>query len=201
VGVRERDAFWVDHDYDRERAEDGVSRYASHVTANVDRFQDTWGDISPVTFTCVAWELATAPSLDPGFVRWHSRLLEAVCARNSWDGGLTARVRMVSPWPAALAGARDWWHDRGWRGWPEVFGQFVEPTEESLSRVPHMRASLLVEAPVSLGELPPVPEQPRQLAEHARRAVAVVVRELNDLLVPVLRRLDEPRPVSGESGG
>ena len=198
--MREREAFWINHDYDRERAEDGESRYGSFVTDNVRRFKDTWGDIAPVEFTCVAWHLATAPMLDPGYVRMHSRILDAVCMRNGWDGGLTARVRIVSPWPAALTASRDWWHDRGWRDWPEVFGQFVEPAEESLSRVPYLRASLLVEAPVSLVELPPVPEQPGQVAEHASRAVTVVVRELNDLLVPVLRRLDAPVPPPSTTG-
>ena len=34
------------------------------------------------------------------------------------------------------------------RDWPQLFGQYVGPSEQDLTRSPHLRASLLVEAPV-----------------------------------------------------
>ena len=194
--------FWIDHDYDRERAEDGSSRYGDHVRRNTAVFCESWGDIAPVSFACTAWRLATPPAMSPGYVRWHRRVLAATCVRSPWDGGLTARVTLVSPWPAELTWSRQWWRDRGWRGWPEVFGQFVQPSEQDIARSPHLRASLLVEAPVPLGELPPAPPGPRDdLDENARWAVAVLARELNELLTPIVGQVEGPHPpVSAATG-
>ncbi|MDA0637632.1 hypothetical protein OUY22_29850 [Nonomuraea sp. MCN248] len=177
-------AFWIDQQFDRDR--DG--RYAVHVRKNLDAFD--WGDIAPVRFACAAWELATPPSLSPGYVRWDRRVLEATCVRNTWDGSLTARVRLVSPLPAQLTSSRAWWRDRGWLGWQEMFGQYVEPSQQDLARHPFLRAGLLVEAPVPLDDLPPEPEGPHdEVEQSAVRAVTVLTRELNALLAPVLEQL------------
>ncbi|MFI6294511.1 hypothetical protein ACIBEJ_23170 [Nonomuraea sp. NPDC050790] len=177
-------AFWIDQDFDRDRH----GRYAAHVEKNLPEFE--WGDIAPVRFACAAWRLATPPSLDPGYVRWDRRVLDATCARNTWDGTLTARVRIVSPLPEPLTRSRAWWRDRGWQGWQELFGQYVEPTQQDLARSPFLRATLLVEAPVPLAGLPPEPEGPHErVEESAQRAVAVLVRELNELVSPILDQL------------
>ncbi|HEY9524800.1 MAG TPA: hypothetical protein VIR33_16305 [Thermopolyspora sp.] len=189
--MSEHAAFWIDHEYDRERAGDGISRYGAHVRANVEEFADSWGDIAPVEFACTSWRLATTPLLSPGYVRRHRRILDATCVRNSWDGSLITRVRLISPWPAAITWPRDWWRDLDWQDWPEVFGQFVEPAERDLAKVPYLRASLLVEAPVPLADLPAAPDGPGQDVEGtARRAVIVLVKELNELISPIIRQLD-----------
>jgi hypothetical protein len=183
--------FWIDHGYDRERAATDVGRYAAHVAANPDAFADTYGDISPVGFACVAWDLATAPSLSPGYVRTHRRVLEAACVRNGYDGGLGCRVSLVAPWPAELSANRAWGHDQGWRDWPLVLGQYVAPPDRDTARVPHARATLLVEAPLPLDGLPESPESPDDgIAEAATRAVTILVRELNSLLAPMVRQLE-----------
>jgi hypothetical protein len=50
---------------------------------------------------------------------------------------------------------------------------------------------LLIDAPIPLGALPPAPDGPSDsLADTARLAVAVLVRELNELLNPIIRRLE-----------
>jgi hypothetical protein len=90
-------AFWIDQEFDRDR--DG--RYAVHVRKNLEEFE--WGDIAPVRFACAAWRLATPPALTPGYVRWDRRILEATCHRNTWDGTLYARIRVVSPLPEGPA--------------------------------------------------------------------------------------------------
>jgi hypothetical protein len=185
----QHEAFWIDHDYDRERATAGSSRYAGHVRGNVAAFDGSWGDIAPVTFACAAWRLATTPS--PAYVRWHRRILSAACDRNPWDGSLTAHVLLVSPLPAELTASRDWWRDRGWRDWPQTFGQYLDPTDQDLTKSPFLRTTLLVDAPVPLGALPAAPDGPSEtLADTAGLAVAVLVKELNDLLNPVIRRLE-----------
>jgi hypothetical protein len=185
----EHEAFWIDHGYDRERAAGGSSRYAEQVRGNVAAFDGSWGDIAPVTFACAAWRLATTPS--PAYVRWHRRILSAACDRNSWDGTLTAHVLVVSPLPAELTASRHWWRDRGWRDWPQTFGQYLDPTDQDQARSPFLRTTLLIDAPVPLGTLPAAPDGPSEsLADTARLAVSALVKELNELLNPVIRQLE-----------
>jgi hypothetical protein len=190
----EHEALWVDREYDRGRA-DGSSRYAERVRHNVAAFDESWGDIAPVTFACAAWRLATAPP--PPWVRRHRRILSVTCDRNPWDGTLTAHALLVSPLPAQLTTSREWWRDRGWRDWPQTFGQYLEPTDQDLTRSPFLRTTLVIDTPVPLGALPPAPSGPSDtLADTARLAVTVLVKELNELLNPIIRRL-EAAPAPG----
>ncbi|MET8140951.1 hypothetical protein ABZU32_11640 [Sphaerisporangium sp. NPDC005288] len=185
----EHDAFRIDHGHDRELASEGSSRYAEHVRRNVAAFDGAWGDIAPVTFACAAWRLAITPS--PPYVRRHRRILSAACDRNSWDGSLTARVLLVSPPPAELTASREWWHDRGWREWPQTFGQYLEPSDQDLTRNPFLRTTLVIDAPLPLDALPPAPDGPSDtLSSTAALAVTTLVRELNALLTPIIRRLE-----------
>src|SRR4051812_20511181 len=173
--------FRVDEDFDREHAPSGGSRFGAEVLWRVAEFADAWGDIAPVTFAVTAWRIAA--DLNPGYVRWHRRVITASCRRSPWDGGLIGAVTLVSPWPAELTNNGGGRQDRGWRGWPRLFGQYVAPSEQDLTRSPHMRATLLVEAPVRLDDLPTPPDGPDdRLVELAHRAVTVLTRELNDLL-------------------
>jgi hypothetical protein len=189
-----KQAFWIDENFDREHASGGRSRYAEEVRRCVDEFADTWGDISPVTFAAVAWRLATA--LQPGYIRWHPRIVSATCLYSSWDGSLICNVTLVSPWPAQLTWSRQWGRDRAWRDWPQLFGQYVAPSEQDLTRSPHLRASLLVQAPVRLDDLPPAPDgsDGDDLEREAGRAVSVLVRELNELLNPIVDQLETEIP-------
>jgi hypothetical protein len=190
--------FRIDHDYDREHGGAGGSRYAAAVTENLWLFRDAWGDIAPVTFACVAWRIATPALLDPGYVRWHRRVLSASCERNRWDGGLLARVSLVSPLPAELTWSRQWWRDRGWRDWPQTFGQYVMPTDRDQSATPYLRATLTMEAPLPVAGLPAAPDgpdAPAQLVQQAAaHAVMIIARELNTLLAPVVKQLDDGVP-------
>ncbi len=189
IGWPSMRTFWLDENFDREHATDGHSRYAAEVRRRLAEFAPAWGDFAPVTFAVVAWRLAV--ELEPGYVRRHPRIVSAGCARSPWDGSLTCDVTLVSPWPAQLTRSRQWDRDRGWRDWPQLFGQFVGPSEQDLTRAPHLRASLLVQAPVRLDDLPPAPAGPHDDVEAtARRALIVLVRELNELLDPVLDQLE-----------
>jgi hypothetical protein len=130
-------------------------------------------------------------------VRWHRRIVAAACLRSPWDGSLTCEVSLVSPWPTELTWTKQWWRDRGWRDWPQLFGQYVPPSEQDLTRSPHIRASLLVQAPVRLDDLPPAPVGPGdEVSQRAQLAVSVVVRELNDLISPVVDQLETGIPAS-----
>ncbi|GAA3813638.1 hypothetical protein GCM10022226_38000 [Sphaerisporangium flaviroseum] len=185
----EHDAFRIDHGHDRELATEGLSHYAEHVRRNVAAFESSWGDIAPVTFACTAWRLAITPS--PPYIRRHRRILSAACDRNPWDGTLTAHILLVSPLPAELTSSREWWRDRGWRGWPQSFGQYLEPTDQDLSRAPFLRPTLLIDAPVPLDALPPAPDGPSgSLSDTAYLAVTAVARELNAMLNPIIQKLE-----------
>lgn len=182
--------FWIEAA--REEA------FGARVRSSEAEFSDTWGAVSPAGFASVAWRMATPPELDPGLVRWHRRIVMATCARNHWDGGLTASVIVVSPWPAELTWSRQWGRDRGWRDWPEVFGQFVIPSDQDIARAPHLMASLTVRTPVSLDGVPMPPDAaPPDLVQQARRCVTVMVRELNAILEPLLSQLDGSVPSKG----
>ncbi|WP_238425297.1 hypothetical protein [Micromonospora parastrephiae] len=186
-------AFWVDEQFDREHGTGGQGRYEAEVLSRIDKFADTWDDIAPVAFAATAWRVAS--ELSPGFVRWHRRIVSATCTRSSWDGSMVCAVTVVSRWPAELTWTRQWQRDRGWRDWPQVFGQFTTPTEQDQTRSPHLRALLQVEAPVPLDALPPAPGGPQDhVAPAARRAVVVLARELNDLLAPVIGQLEAGVP-------
>jgi hypothetical protein len=187
-------AFWLDSRTGPRRGS-GDDAYADVLLRHMADFDGVWGDIAPVEFTCTAWRLATPPISDPGFVRRHPRVLTARCERNTWDGSLIAHVTLASPLPAALSSSRTWWRDRGWQEWPEIFGQFVEPTQRDLTKVPFIRPVLLIDAPVPLDDLPATPDGPDgRVLETAHRALSVVVRELNQLLTPVLARLETAEP-------
>jgi hypothetical protein len=174
-------AFWIARDPDR---------YAAAVRGQLDQFADTLDDIAPVTFACTAWRLATPPALVPAHVGWHRRILSARCGRNEWDGTLTAHVELVAPLPASLERNRSWWRDRGWRGWPELFGQYVDPTHQDVAKSPYLRGTIRVDAPVALAGLPMPPDDPDEVQAAAQRAIVVLVRDLNDLIGPVIDQLD-----------
>jgi hypothetical protein len=112
-----------------------------------------------------------------------------------WDGSLTCEVTLVSPWPGELTWSKEWWRDRGWRDWPQLFGQYVPPSEQDLTRSPHLRAMLLVQAPVPLDDLPAAPDGPNdELEQSARRAISVLVRELDELFTPMIGQLEAGVP-------
>jgi hypothetical protein len=186
-------AFWLDDDFDRQHAPDGKSRYRAAVRQHLADFGDLWGDIAPVAFAVQAWQIAVG--LDPGYVRWHRRVVSATCHRSAWDGSLTGEVTVAGPWPTELVWTKQWTRDRGWRDWPQLFGQYVTPRQQDLTRVPHLRTLLLVEAPIPLDHLPPTPQSRDDDVERAaRRAVMVVARGLDELLSPMLAQLDASVP-------
>ncbi|MDG4781283.1 hypothetical protein O7614_16660 [Micromonospora sp. WMMD961] len=137
-------AFWLDEQFDREHGTDGRGRYEAEVLRRIGEFDETWGDFAPVSFAATAWQVATA--LSPGFVRWHRRIISATCARSPWDGSMVCAVTVVSGWPAELTWTKQWQRDRGWRDWPQLFGQFTTPTDQDQTRSPHLRALLQVDA-------------------------------------------------------
>ncbi|GAA1893436.1 hypothetical protein [Asanoa iriomotensis] len=185
-------ACWLDQESDR---------YGAAVRQKIAEFAETWGDVASTGFAATAWRIAT--ELEPAYLRRHPRVISATCRRNTWDGTLTCEAAIAAPWPAELSGNRHWTQDRGWRDWPQTFGQYLTPTDHDVVRAPHLRTQLLVAATIPPDHLPPTPPGPAadEVEHAARRAVAVIARELNDLLGPLLTQLERnPRPTPPAAG-
>ena len=116
-------AFWIDYEYDRERASDEVSQFGAHVrraNSMAECWDGTWNDpqVRQARFAEAAWATATPPVMSPGYVRHHRRVIRACVEFNAWNATLTGVVELVTPWLQPLAGARHWQGSARWRDWP-----------------------------------------------------------------------------------
>jgi hypothetical protein len=187
-------AFWVDRDYDREYASDGISRYGAYLR---DATFEPWTDYDQqVEWAAFAWRRATGPVMSPGYVRYHGRVLAARLERSGWDGGLVADVTLVSAWPEQLTGAlvkavplggrEEYWQD-----WPaDCLGGEIscyhEPSEADVAARPYLLTTLSLQFTVPSAALPQPPATSGALLNAGQQAVAVVVAELNRIVSPVL---------------
>jgi hypothetical protein len=179
---------WIDPDYDRATASDGVSRYGAYVRSHA-RLFDPWQDApdgvtqDPVEFAIAAFRVATGPIMAPGFVRWHPRVRGYGTERSEHDGRLVVSVTLATPAPVALPG----W---SWRGWERDFHErFLEPED----RGPVALTRLELRWPLASDQLhrparPRVPGRPNLV--DATTAVAVVVGSANHTAGPVLAALE-----------
>jgi hypothetical protein len=189
--------FRIDHDYDRENASDGVSRYATYVRQG--SFEPYTDDFRAAELAEYAWRQATRPVMSPGYVRYHPRVLTARLDRSDWDGSLLATVGLVAGQPPGLRGlhaphAKDAW----WRSWPferSFAGPqvYYEPGGEDLARGAYLLTTVSLRftvPPAGHAEPPAQPGTP-QLVRLCRDTVAVLVRTLNTIVSPVLARIDD----------
>ena len=190
-----RAALWVDRDYDREHASDGISRYGAYLR---DAAFEPWTDHDQaVEWAVFAWRRATGPVMSPGYVRYHPRVLAARLERSGWDGSLVAGVDLVSSWPAQLkaaaaSGLRLGGRDAHWQDWPAEYRggdtvSYYEPSEADVAARPYLLATVSLRFTVPSAELPEPPATSAALLSAGRQAVAVVVAELNRIVGPVLR--------------
>jgi hypothetical protein len=196
-------AFWIDTEYDKDRASDGISRYGAYVRQHIGDFAEcwdgTWEDALPVHFAAHAWRVATSPIMAPGYVRKHPRVLAASLEHSYWDGSLVASVELITPWPRALVESGEWMQRTGkgwWHGWPEEriggLGYYF-PSDEDISHRPYLMAKASLCFTVPDGQLPhPPADQPveYELEDLARQSVAVLVTELNRIVEPVIQTLE-----------
>jgi hypothetical protein len=186
-------AFWVDQDYDRAHASDGISRYGAYLR---DVAFEPWTDHDQaVEWAAFAWQRATGPVMSPGYVRYHPRVLAARLERSGWDGSLAAGVNLVSSWPeelkaAAVRGVRLGGRDGYWQDWPaECLGSTVsyyEPSEADVGARPYLLATISLQFTLPSAALAEPPATSAALLSAGEQAVAVVVAELNRIVGPVL---------------
>jgi hypothetical protein len=182
---------WVDHDYDRASASDGVSRYGAYVR-DAARLFDPWQDAAngvttdPVEFAIAAFRVATGPIMWPGFVRWHPRVCGYGTDRSEHDGRLVVSVTLATLAPLRLPGS-------AWRSWERDFhDRFLEPED----RGPVALGRLELRWPLASDQLhwparPRVPGRPNLV--DATTAVAAVVGSANHTAGPALAALEAGR--------
>lgn len=197
-------AFWIDQEYDRDQASDGISRFGAYVrqsTALAECWDGTWDD--PATrqarFAAAVWSTATGPVMAPGYLRYHPRVLAGKVACNTWDGTLNGLVRVVTPWPQPLAQSRAWQSDGSWWGdWPtQPYGggtvYYREPDDDETAPRWHLMASAALIFPLSARALPAAPAGPRDdVEDRAREAVRVLTGAMNGVVAPVIELLERP---------
>jgi hypothetical protein len=186
-------AFWVDQEYDRANASDGISRYGAYLR---DVAFEPWTDHDQaVEWAAFAWQRATGPVMSPGYVRCHPRVLAARLERSGWDGSLAAGVTLVSPWPEQLTralakGVRLGEQDAYWQDWPTEYRGGItcnyEPSEADIAARPYLLATLSLQFTMPSAALPEPPATSADLLSAGQQAVAVVVAELNRIVSPVL---------------
>jgi hypothetical protein len=187
-------AFWIDGDYDREQASDGISRYGAYLR---DASFEPWtDDDQAVEWAVFVWRRATGPVMSPGYVRYHPRVLAARLERSGWDGSLIAGVSLVSAWPEQLTRAlvravRLGDGDAYWQDWPTEYRSgdttcYYEPGEADVAARPYLLTTLSLQYTVPSAALPEPPATSAALLSAGQQAVAVVVAELNQIVGPVL---------------
>jgi hypothetical protein len=180
---------WIDYDYDRTSASDGVSRYGAYLRDHAELF-DPWqeapGQVTgdPVEFAIAAFRVATGPIMAPELVRWHGRVCDYGAGRSD-DGRLLLSVTLAAPSPVRLG-----W---SWRGWDRDFHRdWLEPDD----RHPAGLCRLELRWPVPT-DLLTVPAPPRVAGVpnlgDAKTAVADLVSVINTTLGSVLADLEALR--------
>jgi hypothetical protein len=193
-------AFWVDRDYDREQASDGVSRFGAYLHGAA--FEPWTDDDQATEWAVFAWSRATGPVMSPGYARYHPRILGAGLERSGWDGNLAAGVTIVCDWPtqltAALArGVRLGDRDAHWQDWPaERLGgdavSYHEPSGSDVAARPYLLTALSLRFTVPTAALPQPPTTAAAWLGAGQQAVAAVVAELNRIVGPMLSAVLAP---------
>ena len=197
-------AFWIDEEYDRDQASDGISRFGAYVRQSgaiadcLTECNDEAGQNQQTLqarFAAAAWSTATTPVMSPGYVRRHPRVISAHIEFNAWDGTLTGAVELVTPWPQPLVRSRDWQQGTWWQDWPtESRGGreiFCEPSGQDLAAHAYLMVSTRMAFPLRLpARLPARSGWRDNVDAAARETVAALVVAMNSVVAPVIEILE-----------
>lgn len=193
--------FWIDYEWDRDRASDGKSRYGAYVRQAIDLFRETWdGTVQsglPGRFAAIAWRTATGPVMSPPFADWRAPVMSAGLQVDYEAKGcpLIAVITLAASQPKALARGYD--GARHWRSWPyerSWTGDYPrDPYGDEVARNSFALASLRLVFAIPAARLPDPPpafRRPGEVEHTARKAVEAVVAELNRAVIPVITRIE-----------
>jgi hypothetical protein len=181
---------WVDADYDRARASDGVSRYGAYLRSHTEAFEPLHGpDAGGITldageFAAAALRVATGPIMSPGYLRWHPRVqgFNVGFGLDPEPGRLVCGVTLATSLPR--------WLGAPWRSWTQYLGRdWCEPGDDRHAAL----ARLELRWPVPVASLPrpgppATPGEPN--LRDAKASVAALVGETNQTAGPVLAALE-----------
>ena len=182
---------WVNADWDRSRASDGVSRYGVYLRGHAELFdlsweEDAYGGITRDAgeFAVAAFRVATGPIMSPGYVGWHPRVLDHQVSHgdNPEPGRLICQVTLAVSLPLRLGSP--WW------SWTQYLGRdWCEPDEDRHAAL----ASLVLRWPLPIASLPR-PDRPARSGVpnlgDAKASVRVLVAAINATAAPVLATLE-----------
>ena len=182
---------WVDPDWDRECASDGVSRYGAYLRSHAELFTPWHGEdapdgitLDPGEFAVAAFRVATGPIMSPGYVGWHPRVLghQVSHGDNPEPGRLVCRITLATALPM--------WFGSPWWSWTSYLGRdWWEPDEDRHAAL----ASLVLRWPLRVASLPS-PSRPARpgvpnLAD-AKASVRALVEAINATAGSVLAKLE-----------
>jgi hypothetical protein len=186
---------FIDADWDREHASDGVSRYGVYMSTHAELFEPWDDQVGGITadlgeFAVAAFRVATGPIMSPGYVRWHPRVLahQVGYGENRDPTRLMVEVTLATALPLRLGSP--WW---GWtRGRLLPEQDWLEPDEDRHAAL----ASLRLRWPLEAATLPypTVAALAGQLnVQEAKASVAALVAAINATAGPVLAWLEQGR--------
>jgi hypothetical protein len=184
---------FVEAEWDRTNASDGVSRYGAYLRGHTERFEpffDAGADgvtLDSVEFAVAAFAVATGPIMSPGFLAWHPRVRDHQASRTEEDGRLLLSVTFAAPTPVRLSSP--WW------GWQQEFGRFVDPRDRQHAALTRLELRWPLATPRLHQPQPPTSPGVPNLSD-AKAAVRVVVEEINATAGPVLAALE---PAAGQT--
>jgi hypothetical protein len=183
---RAEEVCWVEAQWDRDTASDGVSRYGAYLRDKAKRFEPWYGEgvgvtVDPVEFAVGAFAVATAPIMSPGYVVWHPRVQAHEVTRNDQDGRLQVSVTLATSSPVRLRSP--WW------GWQQELGRYIDPPDRQHAALTRLE----LRWPIPTERL----HQPHPPSVHgipnlddAKATVRVPVGEINATAGPVLAELE-----------
>jgi hypothetical protein len=181
---------WIDADWDRANASDGISRYGAYLRGHTEAFAPLHGPhaggitLDAGEFAAAALRVATGPIMSPGYVRWHPRVLDHQVSHGDdpEPGRLVCSVTLAISLPL--------WLGVPWWSWTERFGDpWREPDDDRHAAL----ASLELRWPLATSALPR-PRPPATPGEpnlrDAKAAVRALVAAINATAGPVLATLE-----------
>ncbi len=182
---------WIDVDWDRSQASDGISRYGAYLRSHTNLFDDPWRENAPdgITqepgeFAIAAFRVATGPIMSPGYVCWHPRVLDYKVSHgeNPEPGRLVCQVTLATSLPL--------WLGSPWRSWTQYLGRdWCEPDDDRHTAL----ARLELRWPLATSALPcprPLARPGQPNLRDAKAAVRALVGTINQTAGPVLARLE-----------
>ncbi len=180
---------WIDADWDRSQASDGVSRYGAYLRSHTELF-DSWREArkgiteDPGEFAIAAFRVATGPIMSPGYVCWHPRVLDYKVSHgdNPEPGRLVCSVTLATSLPL--------WLGSPWWSWTPYLGRdWCEPDDDRHAAL----ARLELRWPLATSALPR-PRPPARSGQpnlrDAKASVRALVAAINTTAGPVLAKLE-----------